>query len=498
MIAVSIARGRHRMVIAEHKHLVEQGAQLVELRVDYIVRSVDLKRLLTNRPCPVIVACRRPQDGGKWARSEDERRMLLRSAIADGVDYIDLEEDIAGTIPRFGKTKRIVSYHNFQETPANLREIYDRCASHDPDIVKIATMAHDPKDNLRVLQLIADSEIPTVAICMGDIGTASRILAGKFGAPFTYATFHQERELAPGQLSFDQMRSIYRYDDINPDTDVYGLIGDPIGTPLAPLMHNASFHAMKLDKVFVPFRVPREHLEPFLGYCRQFGLRGLIVNTPHKESIVPFLSATDREVDHIGAANTVVIDGFDRSGYNTEFKAALESIDATLGRGGEIDVLSGKTAIVLGAGGMAKAVAFALRSRDVHVAIASRTLERSQELAHKLNCRAVEWSSRHSQNAEIVVNCTPVGMHPHVDDSPFEGDYLRRSMIVFDTVYNPEQTLLIKRAREKQCYVVTGVDMFVRQSALQFERFAGQAASQEVMRQSLRKWIGAAKTSMAE
>jgi len=481
------------MVIAEHRHLVEQGAQLVELRLDYIVRSVDLKRLLVDRPCPVIVTCRRPQDGGKWARSEEERLMLLRSAIADGVDYIDLEEDIAGQVPRFGKTKRIISYHNFQETPGNLREIHDRCASRDADIVKVATMAHDPQDNLRVLHLISDSEIPTVAICMGDIGTPSRILAGKFGAPFTYATFHQERALAPGQLSFDQMRDIYQYDEINPDTDVYGLIADPVGAPLAPLLHNTAFRERKLDKVFVPFRVPREHLEPFLGYARQFGLRGLSVNMPHKEAVVPFLTETDRAVDHIGAANTVLIDGFDRSAFNTEFRAALESIDATLGRGGEIDVLAGKTAIILGAGGMAKAMAYSLRSRDVHVAIASRTFARAEELATKLNCRAVDWNARHGQNAEIVVNCTPVGMHPHVDDTPFNGDYLRRSMIVFDTVYNPEQTLLVKQAREKQCYAITGVDMFVRQTALQFERFTGQLAPDDAMRQALRKWIGAAK-----
>lgn len=493
MIAVSIARGRHRMMIAEHRHLAEQGAQLVELRLDYIVRSVNLKRLLAERPCPIIVACRRPQDGGKWERSEEERRMLLRTAIADGADYVDLEEDIAGTIPRFGPTKRIISYHNFQETPANLREIHDRCASHDPDIVKIATMAHSPEDNLRILHLMADSEIPTVALCMGDIGTASRILAGKFGAPFTYATFHQERALAPGQLSFEQMRDIYHYEQINPDTDVYGLIADPIGAPLGPLLHNTAFEQLKTDKVCVPFRVPREQLEPFLGYCRQFGIRGLSVNTPHKEAVVPFVSETDRAVDHIGAANTVVIDGFDRSAFNTEYRAALEGIDETLGRGGEIDVLSGKSALILGSGGMAKALAYALRSRDVHVVIAARNLERGTELAQKLNCRAVEWHARHAQNAEIVINCTPVGMHPHVDDSPFDGDYLRRSMIVFDTVYNPEQTLLIKQAREKDCYAITGVDMFVRQTALQFEHFTGQPGPQDIMRQALRRWIGAAR-----
>ena len=124
-------------------------------------------------------------------------------------------------------------------------------------------------------------------------------------------------------------------------------------------MHNEAFRHLKVDKVSVPFRVPREQLESFLGYCRQFGIRGLSVNMPHKEAVLPFVSETDRAVDHIGAANTVVIDGFDRSAFNTEYRAALESIDSTLGRGGEIDVLNGKTALILGAGGMAKAMAYA-------------------------------------------------------------------------------------------------------------------------------------------
>ena len=496
MIAVSIARGRHRMMIAEYRHLVENGAQLVELRLDYLVRSVNLKRLLADRPCPVIITCRREQDGGKWTRSEEERRMLLRSAIADGVEYVDLEEDIAAEIPRFGKTKRIISYHNFQETPENLGEIHSRCASRDADIVKIATMAHSPRDNLRVLQLIGESEIPTVALCMGDMGIPSRILQSKFGAPFTYATFHQERELAPGQLSFQQMKEIYDYDQLNPDTDVYGLIADPIGQNLVPVVLNAAFRSLKLDKVCVPFRVPREELESFLGYCRQFGIRGLSVGVPHRESVVPFLTATDRAVDHIGAANTVIIDGFDRSGYNTDFRAALESIDASLGRGGEVDVLSGKTALVLGAGGMAKAVVHALRSRDVEVVIASRTFQRASELAERFRSRAVDWSGRHSQNVEIVINCTPLGMHPHVDDSPFDAEYLRRSMIVFDTVYNPEQTLLVKKAREKQCYVITGVDMFVRQAAQQVELFTGRTAPADEMRQAIKRMTGAARMPM--
>lgn len=498
MIAVSIGRGRHRMMIAEHKHLAEQGAKLVELRLDYIVRAVNLKRLIAERPCPVIITCRREQDGGKWNKSEQERLMLLRSAIAEGVDYVDLEEDIAGSIPRFGKTKRIISYHNFHETPKDLRDIHQRMAKLNPDIIKLATMAHNPRDNLRMLELISESEVPTVALCMGDIGTPSRILQARFGAPFTYATFHHERALAPGQLSYAEMRDTYHYDRITPNTEVYGVIADPVGHSMSPIVHNTAFRQLNMDKVYVPFRVPSEDLPDFMTYCRGFGLRGLSVTIPHKETILQHVDSTDRAVDHIGAANTVVMSGFDKMAYNTDYRAALDSIDATLGRGGNIDVLAGRTALVLGAGGVARAIVHALKTRNVDVVIASRTLERSEELAEKFNCKSVEWSNRYNVKTDVLFNCTPLGMHPHVDETPYDGRYLRRNTIVFDTVYNPEQTLLIKQARDVEASVVTGVDMFVRQAALQFKYFTETDAPTDAMREVIRKAIGAVKSPLRD
>ncbi|MGE0760217.1 MAG: shikimate dehydrogenase [Pirellulaceae bacterium] len=493
MIAISIGRGRHRMMIAEHRHLAEMGAQLVELRLDYIVRAVNLKRLLAEKPTPVIVTCRREQDGGFWKHPEQDRLMLLRSAIAEGVDYVDLEMDVAGQIPRFGKTKRIISYHNFKETPADLREIHAQCAALNADIVKIATMANDPKDNLRVLSLSSDTEIPTVAFCMGEMGVPSRVLAGKFGAPFTYAAFHSDRAVAPGQLSYDQMRSVYRYDDINPYTEVYGVVADPIGHSMSPQIHNAAFQHLKMDRVYLPFRVPREHLDEFIGYARQFSIKGLSVTIPHKEAIVPLCTVTDQSVDHIGAANTVVLDGYDRRAFNTDAQAVLDSIDDTLGRGGDVDVLSGRTALVLGAGGVAKAVCYALRTRNVELVVTSRTLSRAEELAKKWQGRTVEWSQRDTLSPDLLINCTPLGMHPNVNESPIDLEHLNRATIVFDTVYNPEQTLLIKEARKKECRVVTGVEMFVRQAAHQFKIFTGEDPPLPLMQEVMRKSIGAAK-----
>ena len=496
MICVSIGRGRHRHVIAEHRHLVEQGAKLVELRVDYINGEANIRRLVADRPCPVIITCRRTADGGKFAGSEDQRSMLLRTAIAEGVEYVDLEEDIAGKIPRFGQTKRIISHHDFRKTPDNLQEIHRRLCGLDADIIKICTMGNHPRDNLRMLQLSRESKIPTVGICMGDIGTPTRILGGRFGAPLSFATFHHERALAPGQLSFQQMTEIYHYDQIDAQTEVYGVIADPVGHSLSPLVHNAAFAHLKLNKVYVPFRVPREDLAQFIEDAPAWGIRGLSVTIPHKEEIVKMLTEADGTVQGIGAANTVVFHGDDRSGYNTDYRAAMSSLEEAVDAGGEKQkqqVLEGKTALVLGAGGAGKAISYGLCRRGAVVIVADLVARQANLLAKRLNCRSVDWSLRHNVTADVLINCTPVGMHPNVDESPYDKHYLRPSMIVFDVVYNPENTLLVKEARNRNCTVVTGVDMFVRQACLQFKLFTGQDGPAELMREVIRRAIGAAK-----
>lgn len=494
MICVSIGRGRHRHMIAEHRHLVDQGAPLVELRLDYINGKVNLKRLMDDRPGPVIITVRRQRDGGKFSGSEEERLMLLRTAIAEGAEYVDLEEDIATNIPRYGKTKRVISYHNFRKTPDDLAELHARMGTLDPDVVKLATLANHPHDNLRMLRLMKSSSLPTVGICMGDIGTASRILAGKFGAPFTYATFHHERTLAPGQLSFQQMTEIYHYDDIDADTEVYGVIADPVGHSLSPLVHNAAFREMGMNKVYVPFRVPRSDLSRFIDDAPQLGIKGLSVTIPHKEAIVRKLTKVDGAVRGVGAANTVVFNDQQITGYNTDYRAAMDSLeDAMRGPRGDRNPLAGKTVLLLGAGGVARAIAHGLKRREARIVITNRTTERAEQLASRVEARTIDWSARHMLAFDVLINCTPLGMHPNVDVTPFDKHHLKPSMVVFDTVYNPESTLLVKDARNRSCVVVTGVDMFIRQAALQFRLFTGHEPNTDVMRTVFRKAIGPVK-----
>lgn len=501
MICVSIGRGRHRHMIAEHRHLVSQGAKLVELRLDYINGKINLKRLMAERPGPMIMTIRRDVDGGKWRGTEQERHMLLRAAIVDGVDYIDLEEDAAKAIPRYGKTKRIVSYHDFRQTPDDLAAVHARLAALDPDIVKIATMANSPHDNLRMMQLLKTVKVPTVGMCMGELGMPTRILCGRFGSPFSYASFHHERLLAPGQLSYEQMVNVYHYESITPDTAVYGVIADPIGHSLSPLVHNVAMRAAKINAVYVPFRVPAEHLEQFLTNVPQWGIRGLSVTIPHKEAVLKKLTKFDPAVKGIGAANTLSFEGSDVIGYNTDFRAAIDSVERGVrevqkAKGEEVpagEALTGKTALVLGAGGAARAMAYGLKKHGANAVVCSRTLKRAQQLAQSMGTDCVDWGNRHAISPDVVINCTPIGMHPNVDESPYDKGHLRSGMVVFDMVYNPENTLLIKDARAQDCQIVTGVEMFVRQALLQFKLFTGHEAPWELMRDTLKRATGPAK-----
>lgn len=492
MICVSIARTRHRMMIAEHQALAARGAQLVELRIDWLSRDPDVPRLMKDRPTPVIVTCRRPEDGGKWRGTEEDRQRLLRTAIVSGVEYIDLERDIAKTIPRYGKTKRIISHHDFKETPGHLEEIWASMAELQPDIIKLVTLANSPNDCVRLLKLVHNAEIPTVAFCMGEFGVWSRIVSAKLGAPFAYAAFSPDREVAPGQLSFQEMKDIYYYDMIDANTQLFGVIGDPIGHSLSPLIHNRAMRNAGFNGVYVPIRVTRDQLSLTMDGLEAMNFRGISVTIPHKETVLAKFPRCEEIVQQIGAANTLfrdVDDGW--TSMNTDYMAALDSVKLGLHMG---DTLDGKRVLILGAGGAARAIAMGIQRAGGIVVVTSRTSARSKALAEELGCKHVTWENRGSEYADILINCTPVGMYPNMDETPFHQNWLREGMIVFDTIYNPENTLLIKEARERDCVAVTGTEMFIRQAAAQFERFTGKTASLDEIRETLRRGISAAKS----
>ena len=488
-ICVVIGRTRHKMMQIEIQEAGKRGAPMIELRLDFLAKAPDFKRLLAKKPCPMVATVRRPVDGGRWSGSEEERLMLLRQAIVAGFDWVDLEIDIIESVPRFQDVRRIVSYHNMREVPADLEQIHQKMCELDADVVKLAVTAHQPADNIRVLDLVRKASKPTVAFCMGDLGLPSRVLSGQAGSPFTYAAFNKERGIAPGLPSFEELRKIYRYESIDVTTAVYGVIGDPVAHSLSPVIHNRAFKQLGINAVYLPFRVPRGDLPGFLKSFESLPVQGYSVTIPHKEVAATLPGQKDQIVALTQAANTLLPAEHGWRSFNTDAPAAVESLRAHLpanteGYRGGLDT---RSVLILGAGGVARAVAHGLRREGAVLAIANRTLERAQKLAEEVGCRAIDWGARHNVLFDTLINCTSVGMYPNMDESPVHNSVLKPGILVFETIYTPETTLLVKEARMRGCQVLTGVDMFVRQAAAQFKLFTDRNPPLDYMETVVRR-----------
>lgn len=489
-ICVSVGRTRNSAMREQHETLARDGASLVELRLDYLKATPDIPGLLRDRPTPVVMTCRRKVDRGRFRGDESERIGLLKQAILGGADYVDLEGDIAKTVRRFKGTKRIISYHNFLETPENLDEIHTELAGLDADYVKMATTACTPADAVRMLELVrrkSAAGMPTIGFCMEECGVFSRVLCGKYGSPLTYATFSEERVLAPGQLTYHEMRDRYHYESINEKTAVFAVVGDPIVQSYSPHIHNAALRSAGLNAVYVPILVPSDAFEASMKALEPLRMGGFSVTIPHKKAAAEFAGYRDATVEEAGVANTLYRDDkLHWHATNTDLPAALGTLRDAIGENAS---LAGRHVLLLGAGGVATAIAMGLMKAGAQLTITNRNKGRGKELAARLGCAFKPWESRSTVRCDVLVNGTPIGMFPDTEETPFPGNWLQDGMTVFDTIYNPENTLLIKQARERGCRIASGLEMFVRQAADQFQAFTRQPAPVKVMRQTLRQAI---------
>ncbi len=492
-VLVVIGRTRHKMVVAEIELAAARGWPFIELRLDFLSKAVEFKRLVPYKKGPWVATLRRPQDGGRYPGNEEDRQAILRQAIVAGCfEWVDLETDIAETIRRFGTVKRIVSYHNMTETPANLDEIYARMLRQDADVVKIAVMAKTPADVAKILKLQREATKPTVAFGMGELGFLTRFTALKYGAPFIYAAFNRERTIAPGLPSIDDLKTTYPVRSIDADTYFLGVVGDPIAHSLSPVLHNHMLLRTRTNALYVPLRVPKDELAEAVKAFDALPIRGYSVTMPHKEDAAKLAQEADAFTQASQASNVLVrkADGT-FAAFNTDHTAAVETLKHYLGtharEDGTFPALAQLDVLILGSGGVARAIAHGLHSEGSHLTIAARDMDKGHTLAAEVHCKAIDWQGRHNVRCDVLINCTPIGMHPNVDAAPVHHSFLQPGMIVFDTVYTPETTLLIREAKARGAGVITGVEMFVRQAARQFELFTGKAPDLDKMREVVRK-----------
>jgi 3-dehydroquinate dehydratase/shikimate dehydrogenase len=329
-------------------------------------------------------------------------------------------------------------------------------------------------------------------MCIGEGGALSRVLAGKAGAALVYCALEAHREAARGQVPIIQMLERYRFRSIDAATRVFGVVGCPLSHSLSPVVHNAAFSACGMNAVYVPLHVNRDaaSFNTFVEAIRRtewLNTGGLSVTIPHKMHAFEFVG--ERSGPHarrIGAANTLVFEPDGVSGFNTDFSAAVDTLAEVIA-GDDID---GMRVLVLGAGGMARAVVYGLTEAGAEVVVSNRTAAPALQLADEFRCGSINWERRTDAHPEAIINCTSVGMTPAVDQSPYPAAALREGQIVMDTVYTPVETRLIRDATQAGATTATGDALFLRQAARQFHRFTGEVAPLETMHRALRIGLG--------
>ncbi|XP_027348707.1 bifunctional 3-dehydroquinate dehydratase/shikimate dehydrogenase, chloroplastic-like [Abrus precatorius] len=483
------------------------GADLVEIRLDSLNTFdpyQDLSALIQNHPLPLLFTYRPTWEGGMYDGDENKRLDALRLAMELGADYIDVELQVAHQFydsirgKTFNKTKVIVSSHNYQLTPSieDLGNLVAKIQATGADIVKIATTALDITDVAHMFQIMVHSQVPFIGLVMGDRGLISRILCAKFGGYLTFGTVESGVVSAPGQPTLKDLLYLYNLRQLGPDTKVYGIIGKPVSHSKSPILYNEAFKSVGFDGVYVFLLV--DDVANFLKTYSSTDFVGFSVTIPHKEEALKCCDEVDPVAKAIGAVNCIVRRPTDGKliGYNTDYVGAISAIEDGLrgkhnGSSTAVSPLAGKLFVVIGAGGAGKALAYGAKEKGSRIVIANRTYDRARELADVIGGDALalaDLDNYHPEDGMILANTTSIGMQPKVDETPISKHALKHYSLVFDAVYTPKMTRLLKEAEESGATTVTGIEMFIGQAYEQYEKFTGLPAPKELFRKTMENY----------
>ena len=443
-------------------------ADLVELRVD-TVRDPSAAGALAGRRVPVIFTCRAPWEGGHFKGSEEERHRLLHDAQRLGAEYVDVEwkAGFGDLLSAKGGKGIVLSMHDFEGVPNDLDARAATMKASGAEVVKIAVNAARLSDCLPLLAVGRASTTPMVLVGMGDAGLPTRVLSARFGSCWSYAG----DGVAPGQISQCLLRDQYSFRSLSDRTAVYGVVGRPVMHSLSPAMHNAAFKAAEIDAVYLPLAAA--DFDDFLRFADAIGMHGASITAPFKLDAFEASAECDPVSRRIQSVNTVRHDGNRWVGCNTDVAGFLKPLKRAM-------AIKDRRATILGAGGAARAASEALSAAGARVTISARTPQHAQQTAALTGASTTRWPPP-DDSWDLLVNTTPVGTSPAIDATPLPSGSFRGEL-VYDLVYNPLKTRLLRDAEAAGCRTLSGLEMLVAQAELQFEWWTGIRPLERSMR----------------
>jgi 3-dehydroquinate dehydratase / shikimate dehydrogenase len=481
-VCVAIAAATPGELI-EKAESVSRDNPFVEMRLDYIPRPglalAKIKEFTETHPhVTAIATCRRVANGGKFKGPISSQLEVLGKAAEAGCQLVDVELQTAVRLKAAqlaklrGKAALVLSFHDFRATQ-KLDETLKKMLAYPADFYKIVSTATSLYDNVTMMKFLERHQDAhsLVGLCMGEQGIISRVLGVRAGSAFTFAALTADEKTASGQVTAQELRSIYRIDQVDAATKVYGVAGDPVLHSLSPAIMNAALRSENVNGVFLALHT--KSIKDLLACVSEIPIHGLAITMPHKETILKYLDNTDPHTSKIGACNTVVRSQDGKLyGFNTDTSGVVRPLEQRI-------PLRGARILVLGAGGAARAAVFGLKERGAEIFILNRNVAAAQKLARQAKARTVKRADLKKLDLDVIINATPVGMG-NTRESPLNPEEIR-AKIVFDMVYDPAETRLLNLAKQRGAEVIPGSMMFVHQAARQFEIWTGKPAPREDM-----------------
>ncbi|HMG75321.1 MAG TPA: shikimate dehydrogenase [Pyrinomonadaceae bacterium] len=473
-------------------------ADIVELRLDCLddnerEEALTFLRLYSNRSgTPVIFTLRCPEQGGHTTSDFEGRHRLWTSLIGLSSNaFIDLELDMAlgfaasAGEPSIDWSRVICSHHDFRGVPSDLDQIYERMAATPALILKLVVQADDATDCLPVFRLLDRAQREgreMIAIAMGQAGVMTRILGPSRGSFLTYGSFDDESTTAPGQVTASELREVYRIDAVDQQTEVFGVIGNPVGHSLSPQIHNAGFATAGSNAIHIPIEV--RDVGQFMRRMvhrgsreLEWNLRGLSVTAPHKSVVMNSLNWIEPAAKEMGAVNTILMREDELHGYNTDAEAFVAPLRRKFGS------VRGARCAIIGAGGAARAALWALRNEGAQVSLFVRNPEKARPVSEEFETDLYSIAGASFAGFDIVVNATPLGTRGDREpDTVATTEQFRGVRLAYDLVYNPLETRFLREARAAGCETLGGIEMLLAQAVAQFKIWMGKDPDLEVMR----------------
>lgn len=476
------------------------GADLIEIRLDWFRRFAVAKKKLNSNLIvqyenkPLILAVRTEEEDGFFSGTPSEIINIYQSAhrlfrqegkvFEMGVDYFDISYSIADSILPQLKSNRavkiILSAHTKERVIDLLKKKLERMSETEADVYKLVFTANALNDNITALQLMDFAKqlnIPFIIHAQGKEGELSRIVGSFKGNLWTYVSLDENQKSAAGQLSLREAKHKYFLQKKNSHTKIIGLVGYPVSQSRGWLLYNRIFNMggladspkkSVLNYIYLNF--PNESIDGFWEMWHK-QVDGLSVTIPHKENVLKYAAHKSSEVKQSGVCNTLIKKNNAWEAHNTDLLAMAELLKPYAVR------LKKGTVLIYGTGATTRSAIVALQRLDVQdILVLGRNKDRGRSLADLFSVKFVEKNAVPS-DLSAIIQTTPVGMYPHIDQIPECGDFLRSDMIAFDVVFNPPSTRFLQAAIEKGCTTISGEIMYLHQAGLQFELFTGKHIS---------------------